>query len=253
MAGELGLHPELLAILGEDEGDGDESDGQESEEGTSPANAEFGVHSGREEGEATTEAGTHEVVAGEDAGGVFGIGVAEVVEDAVKEQERADAEPARADDGDDPVHARATGPAEPEQANGDGEGADVGWQSQAELGLDLAVLVEFGFDVAHLVPDEGGKDDEDTNKNAEEGDTLKAQGEAVDLGEDDGEGLEPDVQQAVDQGDVHVQTQDDRLGQAQLEGPHERHHSDVLGLHFSAGQFGLAYQLFVACELAEAA
>jgi len=44
-----------------------------------------------------------------------------------------------------------------------------------------------------------------TNENAEERKTFCAQSETIDIDENDDEGLEPDVQDAVDQGNVEVE------------------------------------------------
>ena len=49
---------------------------------------------------------------------------------------------------------RARGPAEPEEADGDAEGADEGG-GEAFLRLELAVGVELRFGVAVEVPEEG--------------------------------------------------------------------------------------------------
>ena len=44
-----------------------------------------------------------------------------------------------------------------------------------------------------------------TNENAEEGKTFCAQSEPIDVDENNDERLEPDVQDAVDQGNVEVE------------------------------------------------
>ena len=67
---------------------------------------------------------------------------------------RTDCEETTANDGHDPVHTSASGPAEPEQAQRDEEGADEGG-GETVLGLDLAVLVELRFHVFMDVPEEG--------------------------------------------------------------------------------------------------
>ena len=64
--------------------------------------------------------------------------------------------------------------------------------------MEFALLVEFRFNVLHLVVDERREDEESTNEDAEKGAALRAETEAVDFDEDDWEGFEPNVQEAVD-------------------------------------------------------
>lgn len=142
------------------------------------------------------------------------------------------------------------GPAEPEEADGNGEGADAGGR-QAPLGSELAVGVELGLDDAVEVPGEGWEHEEDADEDAEEGEALEPEAEAVDAAEDDGEGLEPDVQQAVDEGDVEVECEHDGLGEEEREGPHQHHLRHVPARHLLANQLGLADKPVVSRELSQ--
>ena len=98
---------------------------------------------------------------------------------------------------------RARRPAEPEEANGQEEGAEHRGL-QTDLGPEFAVLVEFGLDEFVAVVEEWGDDDEGAEENAEEGEAFEALGEMVDLAEDDGERFEPKVEQTVNEGDVEI-------------------------------------------------
>ena len=188
------------------------------------------IHGVCEERERGPEGTPHEVVAGEDGGDVFRVGVAEVAEDSEEEEEGAHAEEGAADDGHDPVDRGAGGPAEPEEADGDEEGADEGGL-QAEFGAEEALVVELRFEVAVEVVEEGDDDDEASDGDAEEGEALTLEREAVHVDEYDGEALEPEIEQSVDQGDVDVQQEADRLGEGEGEWPDENHQPNLSSCH----------------------
>ena len=81
---------------------------------------------------------------------------------------------------------RARCPAEPEQADGNEEGADHGGL-QADFGSEFTVLVELGLDEFVAVVEEGYQDNDGTDEDAEECEAFETLGEVVDLAEDDGE------------------------------------------------------------------
>lgn len=136
--------PYRLPIEIQHKGNRNKRDTQKSKRATSPRHPKILIHGTRKEGETSTEARTHEIITGKDRRGVIRIRVAQVVQDGVEEQERADGEEGRADYRHDPMHGRPRCPAEPEQADGDAEGADHGGR-EALLGFDLAVGVELWF------------------------------------------------------------------------------------------------------------
>ena len=172
-----GKRAEDGTYLVQKEGDGYKHNGQKAQQAARSADADLVVHCRCEEGEfckgkkggvsnafvgfgwlwnnsvggrpmgRTSAKGTaHEIISGEHRGCVVGIRIAEVVEDGVEQQERADREPSGADDGHDPMDVGARRPAEPEQADGDAEAADKGG-GEAEFGFELAVRVEVRFGV----------------------------------------------------------------------------------------------------------
>lgn len=57
------------------------------------------------------------------------------------------------------MDARACGPAEPEETDGNAEGADESWR-KALFGLEFAVFVELRFDYLVEVVEEGWDDDD---------------------------------------------------------------------------------------------
>lgn len=90
------------------------------------------------------------------------------------------------------MDAGARGPAEPEEADGDAEGADEGWR-EAFLRCEFAVGVELRFHYFVEVVEKGWDDEDGADEDADEGQAFFAQVEFVDAFEDDGEGFEPDV------------------------------------------------------------
>ena len=106
----------------------DESNTQESQSRTRPRHSKVFIHSGRKQGEARAERTSHEIVARKHTGCIFWVGVWEVIEHGVEEEEGSEGEEGGADDGHDPgkMGARVGRPAEPEEADRDAEGTDEG-------------------------------------------------------------------------------------------------------------------------------
>ena len=106
----------------------DECNTQESQSRTRPRHSKVFIHSCCEQWKSRTERTSHEIVARKHAGRILWVGVREVVEHGVEEEEGSEGEEGGADDGHDPgeMGARVGGPAEPEEADRDAEGADEG-------------------------------------------------------------------------------------------------------------------------------
>lgn len=109
---------------------------------------------------------------------------------------------------------KVAGPAKPEEGDGEGESADAGW-GQLFLWRDVPVFVEF-FGLVFVFPVEVAWDGEADcgDEDAEEGETALSEVEAVDFAEDYGEGFEPDVEDAIDEGDVEVEEEDNGFKEA---------------------------------------
>jgi hypothetical protein len=113
--------------------------------------------------------------------------------DTHEEEQRSDAEEARAHDGYDPVYALAGGPSEPEETDGDEEGPDDG-DGHALLRFQLAILVVLRLLHVVQVREEGGHDEERADEEAEEGEADELLAPVVDAAKHDREGLEPHVE-----------------------------------------------------------
>lgn len=103
------------------------------------------------------------------------------------------------------------------------------------LRLDLAVLVELFLLDFPQIKVERGYDENSADEDAEVGKSLLAEGEAMYLNEDNGKGLEPDVEEAVDESDVQVQQEDHGFGEVQGERADEGHESNLcnsVSMHF---------------------
>jgi hypothetical protein len=74
--------------------------------------------------------------------------------------------------------------------------------------LQLAVFVELRLEDFAQVEEEWWNDDEGSDEDAQERETLLADAEAVCLNKDDDEGFEPDVKETIDEGDVEVEEKD---------------------------------------------
>ena len=101
---------------------------QESQRRTRPRHAKVVIHSIREQRKSRTERTSHEIVASKHTSRILGVGVREIVEHRVEEEKGPEGEEGGADDGHDPgeMGACVGGPAEPEEADGNAEGADEG-------------------------------------------------------------------------------------------------------------------------------
>lgn len=185
--------------------------------------AELVVHLRGEEGEGGAEEGAQHAVGGEHAGGVDGVRVDEVVGDAEEDEHHAEAEGGRRHDAHDPVDAGVVGPREPEQPEGEADGADfgrressLGWRADFSFGdsgvRDAVVALVVGDGV-----DDGG---EHADCDAEEGQAADALAPASFLLEHDGESGEHHVQGAVDDGHVDAEEQND--GFAEEKNPRTR-------------------------------
>ena len=86
---------------------------QKSRDAARPVDTQVAVHLICEEREAGAEEGSKDRVGGEDAGGVNGVGVDEVVHDGEEDEYHAEAEGGGADDTYGPVDGGVVGPGEP--------------------------------------------------------------------------------------------------------------------------------------------
>ena len=199
---------------------------QKPQQATRPRDPQLVVHGVCEKRKRRPNRTPHQVVARIHRGDVFRVRVTEVREHGHEEQKGTHAEEGATDDGHDPVDRGARGPAEPEEADGDEEGADEGGL-EADFGAEEPLLVELRFDVFVVVEEEGDHDDEGPDEDAEEGETFGPEREIVYPDEDYREAFEPEVEQSVDERQVEVQKKADGLCESEGEGPDEDHQPNL--------------------------
>lgn len=97
-----------------------------------------------------------------------------------------------------------------------------------------------GFGDFVEIEEEGGDNDKGSYEDADESETFLAEVKVVDAFEDDGEGFEPDVEEAVDEGYVEVQEEDHGFGEVEGYRADERDEGDFFSGHRLRHDFGLA-------------
>ena len=202
---------------------------QKRQRRTGPTNPKIIIHSPRKQRKPGTKRRPKQVIPGQHRSRIHGIRIGQIIQHGVEEQERADGEEPGAHDGHDPVDTGSSAPAEPEETDGD-EAAAYTSGREPILWFDVAVGVESGLEPLVEPVVEGGNHEEGADEDADVGEALLAEVEVVDAHEDDGEGLEPDVEEAVDEGDVHVEEEDHGLEEVESEWSDEDGHCE-----FSAG------------------
>ena len=199
---------------------------QKPQQATRPRDPQLVIHGVCKKRKRRPDRTPHQVVARKHRGDVFRVCVPEVRKHGHEEQESAHAEEGATNDRHYPVDRGAGGPPEPEEADGDEEGADEGGL-EAEFGAEEPLLVELRFDVFVVVEEEGDHDDEGSDEDAEEGETLGSEREIVYPDEDYREAFEPEVEQSVDERRIEVQEEADGLCESEGEGPDEDHQPNL--------------------------
>lgn len=222
-------------------------DAQAREQADAAVDAEVDEQGPSEEDRAAGQGGAEEVVAGEEGGGVLGVGEGHVDEDALEEDEAGSAVDDDADHGRDPGDVWACGPGEDEEAHGREEGGDQGRHEAVLLGAEAA-----GQDVGHEVEVQveyvDGDADEAGDEDAGEEDADGAEGEAVVDGVDEGEDFKEGVVDAVDEGGVEVHESDGGVFDGDFEGLDDGGYEHFGGLDVLLVDFGLRAEAGVAGE-----
>ena len=117
--------------------------------------------------------------------------------------------------------------------------------------MDLAVLIELRLQEFVQIQEVRRDGDEGADEDAEICKTFGTEVEVVDFDEDDHEGLEPDVQEAIDERDVEVEEEDHGLGEVEGEGPNEGHHDNGSWCHLLGHELWLTNKLVVSSDLAQ--
>ena len=118
----------------------------------------------------------------------------------------------------------------PEQTNRNCESPNTS-RSESLLWLQLALLVELRFDIAVKIPEERRNRDNGADENTDERDALHAETEIVDTHEDDGKGLEPDVEETVNKSDVEIEEEDHGFCEIERKRSDQCYHCNLLGCH----------------------
>ena len=92
--------------------------------------------------------------------------------------------------------------------------------------------------------------DECANEESEEEQVDKLLAPAVDTKKDEGEGLEPGVQERVDEASINVECEHDRLLEVERKGVHEDVDSEVAWGHGCRSNLGGRHGRCIACGLA---
>ena len=149
------------------------------------------------------------------------------------------------------MYALARCPSEPEQAYGDDQSTD-NRDRHPLFWLQVTLLVILGLLNVIQVREERGHDEECADEQAKERQANELLTPVVDTDEDDGEGLEPYVEERVDQADVHVEREHDRLLEVEREGAHEDVDGHITRGHRCRGNFRGGHDRGVVRRLAQA-
>ena len=161
--------PNLPPVQVKDDRNGRQSHGQERQQTRRPIDAELMIHGRAEEGKPGPEEATDERVGGDGAVGVKQVHVDDVLEALDEDDEHGAADGDRGDDLRDPARARVARPREPEEADGQDDGADDhGGQAALRDGEAGRAGVLAGED-CDGVGDDGGEAEDDADEESDEG------------------------------------------------------------------------------------
>ena len=126
------------------------------------------------------------------------------------------------------MYALAGCPSKPEQRNR-GEESTNDCDGHTLLGFQLAIGVILGLLHIIQVGEERWHDEERANEKAEEGQAKELLPPTIDTDEDDWEEFKPDVEKGVDEADVSIESEHDRLLEVKREGSYEDLDSKIAG------------------------
>ena len=210
----MALPPDLLPIQQKRYRQGHQHQCHTSQQRRGPLDTHPVEHVGCEKREYGAETGAEEGVGGDSGGREHQVGVDDIVEQGKEDAEDTEAREEAGERGHDPVDfvAFEPGPAEPEEAACEGDSAGDG-DGEAPFGdRDVVVCGEF----AHVAAVGAGDDDESDDfarDHAEVGEAADALVEAVLALKDEGVGGKEEVEEAVDEGHIERDEQDDGFGE----------------------------------------
>lgn len=206
---ELAHRTDLLPVDEEQDRDRDHRSGDEPQQARGPVDAQPAEHLDREQRERAAETAPHERVGRDGRVGEHQVHVDDVVEPLHEDDQHPGPHGDAREDLRDPVHARGRRPSEPEepdrqQERGDHHGRETLLGDDAALLLQLAREARLGD-----VGDHGGAE-HDADEEAQEGQGRDAWvPPAADLLEGDGIGFKEEVEDAVDEGEVDGDEEED--------------------------------------------
>lgn len=124
------------------------------------------------------------------------------------------------------MDAGARGPTEPEEADGDAECAHESWR-ETFFGFEFVLFIELRFDYLVKVVEEWRDNEHCAEKDSHERQAFLAQVELVNSFEDDWKRLEPDIQEAINKGDVQIEEEYHRFFEIEGDGPDESDEHDL--------------------------
>lgn len=208
-------------------------------------------HSSREQRKSCTKRAPHQIIPRIHASDVRWIRIPQITQHSHEQQKGADREERTPNNRHDPMHTRSSRPTKPKQTHRYKK-TPHHRRNKPQLRVQLPILIELRLQIPMRPPEERRHDDKSPNQDPQERQPLRPQTKPVDPHEHDGKRLEPDVQQAVHERDVHVQEEDDGLAEAEREGPDEHHGHDLAAAHVLRFDFGLALQVGVVGGFAHA-
>lgn len=217
------LLPQRQPILHEQEGNRQHQDSDSPEDTHRRPDTKVVEHRPRHKRKPTTQQTPQEGVRGRRAGGVELVRVDEEIDALLEDHVEAHADERGGDDGTDPVDGRISRPAEEEQSDGEGEGADNHGR-ESRLG-DLPATGGLGdARVARLVGEVDGDAQQHADEEGDEGEGGVEEGPVALFVEDDGEDLERRIEEGEDEGGVEADHRHHRFG-----GQHDEGAGEVFG------------------------
>ncbi|KAG8413361.1 hypothetical protein J3458_012930 [Metarhizium acridum] len=208
----LGLGPHAPAILVKDKGHGDQQRGKPAGDAGPRPYAEIVVQRPYDQRKGAGKARAQKGIRRNGRGGVRLEGVDEVVEGGLEDGEEAGPEHDEAEARDDPVDGRAGGPSEQELAGAEEHGAQHHGR-QPLLGDGAVAGGVVGAVVQGLVVDVEGAAEHGADQDAQEGQRRDQRPPPAQLAEDDGDGAQLHVQDAV--AEAGVQRHEEADGRAE--------------------------------------
>ena len=210
--------PNALALVEEDEGNGDQQNRDKAKQTGGPFVVQLLVHLGRKQRETRPDDIANQNHPGKGRGGIGLVAINNVVENAQNHNVDARAEEGRRDNGHNPVDRPVAGPSKPEETDRDQQGTTTSHPHPC-LRNSPAVVLGNSAEVVSLLEGIQTKGNERTDGHAEEGQALLTDVEGMPLRrtKDQWNGLVEEVHQAIQEAIVDSREGGDGLGKEKAE------------------------------------